>query len=196
MNGSEFGTFQELSPVPRPNEKLQRVRERTPSPVDPSRGMSRAEFAAVVSRDVFGPARMRHSPFNANYVGKLERGQITWPQHPYRLAMRRVTKVGGDRLQSAVQGLARQGGGLVRLQRHSHLGLERCVRDRDRVLKFDTFSIERVEINIGAERFECRPDTGELISKRLGSARRNEQLAELGLVPSEGLAGGRGLGHG
>ncbi|MEV4629311.1 XRE family transcriptional regulator [Micromonospora sp. NPDC049523] len=40
--------------------------------------------------------RSAHSGFDANYVGKLERGEIRWPQEEYRKALRVVLNVRDD----------------------------------------------------------------------------------------------------
>src|SRR5262249_15816087 len=43
-----------------------------------------------VSRLLYEPDQIRFSSFTANYLGKLERGLIRWPQTRYRDALREV----------------------------------------------------------------------------------------------------------
>ncbi|HEX5598424.1 MAG TPA: hypothetical protein VFX61_20765 [Micromonosporaceae bacterium] len=78
------------------NELLRLVRERLPSPNRPGKPISRSELADMVNDLLFGPHRAAHSGFNANYVGKLERGEIRWPGEEYRAALRSVLGVDSD----------------------------------------------------------------------------------------------------
>jgi hypothetical protein len=72
------------------NDLLRSTRERL--------GMSRAAAAARVREVLHPDPRQRsRSPFNANYLGKLERGQIRWVTKPeYRAALRIVMQVDTD----------------------------------------------------------------------------------------------------
>ncbi|MFC4071931.1 hypothetical protein [Actinoplanes subglobosus] len=83
---------------PEPNPLLIRARERQESPTLPGEIMSRAELAGAVSKILFPDPRQRvNSPFNANYVGKLESGVIRRPNRPdYRAALRAVLGVATD----------------------------------------------------------------------------------------------------
>ena len=74
-----------------PNELLRRARLRLPSPTGSGTRMSREELADVVSRRVGD-----FYAFDANYVGKLERGQVRWPSVARRNAFRDVLGVGSD----------------------------------------------------------------------------------------------------
>jgi hypothetical protein len=58
--------------------------------------MSRSELATLVNALLFGPDKARFGSFNANYVGKLERGEIHWPQDQYRAALRHILKADAD----------------------------------------------------------------------------------------------------
>ncbi|HEX5540824.1 MAG TPA: hypothetical protein VFX60_04575 [Micromonospora sp.] len=78
------------------NELLRLVRERLPSPNRPGKPTSRSELADLVNDLLFGPHRAAHSGFSANYVGKLERGEIRWPGEEYRAALRAVLGVDSD----------------------------------------------------------------------------------------------------
>lgn len=79
-----------------PNELLRLARERLPSPTRPGERMSRAELADLVSDLLFGPQQASYSPFNANYVGKLENSVIRRPCEEYRAALRTVLGVASD----------------------------------------------------------------------------------------------------
>jgi hypothetical protein len=79
------------------NELLRAKRERLASPTRASEPMSRAELAAQVSKVLFtDPQMVTRSPFDANYVGKLEAGVIHWPKAEYRAALRTILGVGSD----------------------------------------------------------------------------------------------------
>ncbi|GLW35240.1 hypothetical protein [Actinoplanes regularis] len=83
---------------PEPNRLLIQARERLESPAQPGETMSRAELAGEVSKILFpDPRRRVTSPFNANYVGKLENGVINRPNRAdYRAALRSVLQVSSD----------------------------------------------------------------------------------------------------
>lgn len=78
-----------------PNDQLRQLRERTESPVTPGECLSRAELAEQVNVWVH-ERHQRRVELDANYVGKLERGQIRWPQADYREGLRGVLGVGTD----------------------------------------------------------------------------------------------------
>lgn len=84
--------------MPLPNDQLRQARECMPSPDDPTRHLSRAELTRLVNDVLFGAdvERISHSAFNANYLGKLERGVIRWPLHDYRRALRIVLGASSD----------------------------------------------------------------------------------------------------
>lgn len=77
------------------NDLLRAARERLPSTVRPGRSTSRKELADLVNDLLYGQ-RSTHSGFDANYVGKLERGDIRWPRDDYRAALRVVLRIGSD----------------------------------------------------------------------------------------------------
>ena len=79
-----------------PNDLLIEARERQPSPKHPGECLSRPELAQLVSETLYAPDQVRRSPFNTNYVGKLERGEIRWPDARYRAALREVLGVATD----------------------------------------------------------------------------------------------------
>lgn len=78
-----------------PNDQLHRLRERTESPQTPGECLSRAELAEQVNAWLF-TNRKRQVELDANYVGRLERGVIRWPQAHYRDALRAVLGVRTD----------------------------------------------------------------------------------------------------
>jgi transcriptional regulator with XRE-family HTH domain len=82
--------------APEPNECLRRARERVESSQTPGESLSRQELAELVNARVFERAG-RVVELDANYVGKLERGQIRWPQADYRAGLRAVLGAGTDR---------------------------------------------------------------------------------------------------
>ncbi|MFC4859470.1 XRE family transcriptional regulator [Actinophytocola glycyrrhizae] len=74
-----------------PNKLLRSARERTESPRSPGQPMSRAELAEQVNAWIYdNTERRRVVVLDANYVGKLERGLVKWPQDDYRAALRAV----------------------------------------------------------------------------------------------------------
>jgi hypothetical protein len=78
--------------VTEPNELLRQARERLPSRQVPGEWLSRQEVAELVNRWIFE----RHEKvveLDGNYIGKLERGLIRWPQALYREALRAVLHV-------------------------------------------------------------------------------------------------------
>jgi hypothetical protein len=79
-----------------PNERLRSARERTGSRESPGHAMSRQEMADQLNTYLFRVTG-REFGIDANYVGKLERGVIRWPQKLYRDAFRTVLGVSTDR---------------------------------------------------------------------------------------------------
>src|SRR5215510_15764413 len=61
----------------------------------PSQPMSRRELAELVNRYVWDTFRQR-TGLDENYVGKLERGVVRWPNELYRAGLRAVLGVGDD----------------------------------------------------------------------------------------------------
>lgn len=77
--------------MPEPNELLRHAREHTESRRSPGQPLSRAELAEQVNAWIYHNTRSRRvADLNANYVGKLERGVIRWPQQDYRAGLRAV----------------------------------------------------------------------------------------------------------
>src|SRR5262249_49547003 len=70
-------------------------RLRTPSPSGSGRPMSRQELADAVNAWLY-----QHDPseatLDANYIGKLERGEHRWPSRPRRHTFARVLRAVGD----------------------------------------------------------------------------------------------------
>lgn len=79
-----------------PNEHLRLARESTPSADVPGTAMSRQELADRVNAYLFDHTGRPHE-LDDNYIGKLERGIIRWPQATYREALRAVLGVPADR---------------------------------------------------------------------------------------------------
>lgn len=83
--------------MPEPNELLRGARERTESPRSPGQPLSRAELAEQVNAWIYDNTRSRRvAELDGNYVGKLERGVIRWPQEDYRTGLRAVLGVRSD----------------------------------------------------------------------------------------------------
>ncbi|MFG3342404.1 orotidine 5'-phosphate decarboxylase / HUMPS family protein [Glycomyces sp. NPDC048151] len=74
------------------NNRLRRLREQTRSEEAPAQSMSRIELAGAVNAWVQA-RRGRECDLDANYIGKLERGNIRWPQKDYRDALRAILGV-------------------------------------------------------------------------------------------------------
>jgi hypothetical protein len=74
---------------PPPNDRLRTARLRTLSPSGSGRPMSRQELADAVNTWLY-----QHDPseatLDANYIGKLERGEHRWPSRPRRHAIAQV----------------------------------------------------------------------------------------------------------
>lgn len=78
-----------------PNDQLRSVRESTESPVTPGESLSRSELADLVNAWIF-EHKNKTVDLTANYIGKLERGLVRWPQASYREGLRVVLKVRTD----------------------------------------------------------------------------------------------------
>ncbi|WP_211239799.1 hypothetical protein [Jiangella gansuensis] len=78
------------------NEHLRQARESSPSPDVPGAAMSRQELADLVNAYLHRTTGRVHE-LDDNYIGKLERGVIRWPQADYREALRAVLGVDSDR---------------------------------------------------------------------------------------------------
>jgi hypothetical protein len=79
-----------------PNTALRLLRERTPSLASPGECLSRQELADLVNAHVL-QSTQRPGALDANYIGKLERGVITWPRAHYRQGLRAVLAADTDR---------------------------------------------------------------------------------------------------
>ncbi|MEU4162966.1 hypothetical protein [Actinoplanes sp. NPDC026670] len=77
------------------NELLRQARLRLPAPSGSGRPMSRRELAEAVNEYLWR-THGRRSAIDADYVGKLERGDYRWPQGLYREAFRVVLAVTAD----------------------------------------------------------------------------------------------------
>ncbi|MBB5788272.1 XRE family transcriptional regulator [Jiangella mangrovi] len=78
-----------------PNEHLRLARESSPSADVPGTAMSRQELADRVNAVLFERTGRLHE-LDDNYIGKLERGIIRWPQASYRQALRDVLGASTD----------------------------------------------------------------------------------------------------
>jgi hypothetical protein len=78
-----------------PNELLRQARERLPSRQVPGESLSRQEVAELVNQWIY-EHHEKTVELDANYIGKLERGLIHWPQALYRDALRAVLRVETD----------------------------------------------------------------------------------------------------
>lgn len=77
--------------MPEPNDLLRRARESTESSRAPGEPLSRAELAEQVNAWIYDNTTPRRiAELDGNYIGKLERGTIHWPQEDYRAALRTV----------------------------------------------------------------------------------------------------------
>ncbi|GAA4229385.1 hypothetical protein FHR32_002095 [Streptosporangium album] len=78
------------------NVLLQQARERVPSPSAPGEPASRQDLADLVNAWMLDE-KNRVGTWTANYVGKLERGIVRWPNAAYRAALRAICGVDEDR---------------------------------------------------------------------------------------------------
>lgn len=75
-------------PPPEPNELLRAAREATPSRRTPGLGMSRDELAEAVALWLAeNDPKHRMVPFDADHLGKIERGQVRRPGRHYVAAL-------------------------------------------------------------------------------------------------------------
>ena len=79
-----------------PNDRLRCLREAVPSVSAPGEPLSRHELAERVN-DHVREQTGRDGALDANYIGKLERGVITWPREHYRAGFRAVLGAATDR---------------------------------------------------------------------------------------------------
>jgi len=79
----------------KPNEQLRRARERIPSAQAPGACLSRQEIAELVNEWIYQRTH-RLVELDDNYIGKLERGIIRWPNKLYRQALRTVLRATTD----------------------------------------------------------------------------------------------------
>jgi hypothetical protein len=77
------------------NDLLRTARERTASPQTPGETLSRQELAEQANQWIFAHEE-RVTDLDGNYIGKLERGIIRWPQATYRKALRAVLGAAQD----------------------------------------------------------------------------------------------------
>ncbi|MFG1928532.1 multiprotein-bridging factor 1 family protein [Cryptosporangium sp. NPDC048952] len=78
-----------------PNDRLRQARLRRCSPTGSGRPMSRQELADQANEFIFGEIG-REVGLDANYIGKLERGEHRWPNDLYRRAFRAVLTAEAD----------------------------------------------------------------------------------------------------
>jgi hypothetical protein len=78
-----------------PNDRLRRARLQRLSPSGSGRPMSRQELADQANEFIFGEVG-REVGLDANYIGKLERGEHRWPNELYRRAFRSVLTAKAD----------------------------------------------------------------------------------------------------
>ena len=81
--------------MPVPNDRLRAARERVTSPHATGLPLSRGELADLVNKYIYEETK-RVIELDDNYIGKLERGQIRWPQSAYRDGLRAVLGVATD----------------------------------------------------------------------------------------------------
>ncbi|GAA2692236.1 hypothetical protein [Nonomuraea recticatena] len=75
--------------MPDRNDALRRARERLTSPTTPGESASRQDLADLVNAWIY-THHQRVTCLTANYLGKLERGLVRWPQADYREALRAI----------------------------------------------------------------------------------------------------------
>jgi hypothetical protein len=78
-----------------PNHLLGNARHRRLSPSGSGRPLSRQELADAVNQHLFGNSG-QGGCIDANYIGKLERGEIRWPTAAVRSAFRATLGVSTD----------------------------------------------------------------------------------------------------
>ncbi|MET8051012.1 hypothetical protein ABZU75_25760 [Streptosporangium sp. NPDC005286] len=78
-----------------PNAQLRQARERIESPNVAGEVLSRQELADMVNAWIYEHLK-RKACLSANYVGKMERGVLRWPNDDYRKGLRAVLGVKTD----------------------------------------------------------------------------------------------------
>ncbi|MFD9701351.1 XRE family transcriptional regulator [Lentzea sp. NPDC059081] len=96
--------------MPTANDQLRSARERTESPSHPGECLSRQELAELVNAHIWQQHR-KTVEIDANYIGKLERGVIRWPDPLYREALRAILGASTD----AALGLSNRRRAVVKL---------------------------------------------------------------------------------
>ncbi|MFI9552720.1 hypothetical protein [Nonomuraea endophytica] len=81
--------------MPGANQALRTARVRLDSTAAPGQPTSRQELADLVNAWIYQRYR-RMSCLTANYIGKLERGVVGWPQADYREALRAILHADTD----------------------------------------------------------------------------------------------------
>jgi len=77
------------------NQLFRQARESTRSPMDADRALSRRELAELVQGWII-ENRRRDTPIDEVHIGKIERGEIRWPNADYRAAFRAVLGATAD----------------------------------------------------------------------------------------------------
>ncbi|MGH3564508.1 MAG: XRE family transcriptional regulator [Pseudonocardia sp.] len=81
--------------MPTANDQLRTARELTASPTHPDECVSRQELAELINAYIWHHHK-KMVALDANYLGKLERGCIRWPDKLYREALRAILNVPTD----------------------------------------------------------------------------------------------------
>ncbi|GHE32582.1 hypothetical protein GCM10017673_39250 [Streptosporangium violaceochromogenes] len=81
--------------MPEPNTQLRQARERVESPNVAGEVLSRQELADMVNAWIYQHLSRRVC-LSANYIGKMERGVLRWPNDDYRKGLRAVLGVKTD----------------------------------------------------------------------------------------------------
>ncbi|MGH3823941.1 MAG: XRE family transcriptional regulator [Pseudonocardiaceae bacterium] len=71
------------------NDLLRAARERTASPANPEDGLTREELAELVNAYIW-EHHHKMVALDANHLGKMERGIVSWPSKLYREALRAI----------------------------------------------------------------------------------------------------------
>ncbi|WIX76030.1 XRE family transcriptional regulator [Amycolatopsis carbonis] len=89
-------THRGVAVMPEPNDHLRRARERIESPNATGHPLSRQELADLITQWLYKNGD-QNAVIDANYIGKLELGNIGWPQNTLRRqAFREVLGAGSD----------------------------------------------------------------------------------------------------
>ncbi|GAA5071856.1 hypothetical protein HNP84_007859 [Thermocatellispora tengchongensis] len=78
-----------------PNLQFQRARKQLSSPSAPGESASRQDIADLANAWIYDMYR-REGGLNRHYIGKLERGEVRWPNSDYRAALRHIFGVERD----------------------------------------------------------------------------------------------------